>query len=63
MTRIFSVGTPEMAIEKNRINFTQGRIKDLPDSETGRVDYHDTGYPKLTCRVSSTGIKSFVVLK
>jgi integrase len=63
MTRIFSIGTPEMATDKNRINFTQGRIKDLPDPETGRVDYHDTGCPKLTCRVSTTGIKSFVVLK
>jgi integrase len=63
MTRIFSIGTPEMATEKNRINFTQGRIKDLPSPESGRVEYHDIGCPKLTCRVSSTGVKSFVVLK
>ena len=52
-----------MATEKNRINFTQGRIKDLPSPESGRVEYHDIGCPKLTCRVSSTGVKSFVVLK
>lgn len=63
MTRILGIGTPEMATEKNRINFTQGRIKDLPSPESGRVEYHDIGCPKLTCRVSSTGVKSFVVLK
>ncbi|MFA6163280.1 MAG: integrase family protein [Methylobacter sp.] len=46
-----------------KINFTQDRIRNLPVPEQGRVDYHDSGCPKLTCRVSSTGIKSFVLLK
>lgn len=63
MTWIFSIGALEVANDKNKFNFTQGRIKDLPDPEAGRVDYHDTGCPKLTCRVSSTGVKTFVVLK
>lgn len=46
-----------------KIKFTQDRIRNLPIPEKGRVDYHDTEVPKLTCRVSSTGNKSFVVLK
>ena len=45
------------------INFTQDRIRELSIPEKGRVDYYDTGCPKLTCRVSDTGNKSFVVLK
>ncbi|MCX7102766.1 MAG: integrase arm-type DNA-binding domain-containing protein [Methylobacter sp.] len=45
------------------INFTQDRIRELPSPKTGRIDYYDAGCPKLTCRVSSTGNKSFVVLK
>ncbi|MFU8789510.1 MAG: tyrosine-type recombinase/integrase [Methylobacter sp.] len=45
------------------INFTQDRIRELPAPEKGRVDYYDSGCPKLTCRVSDTGNKSFVVLK
>jgi integrase len=46
-----------------KIKFTQERIRNLPTPESGRVDYYDTKVPKLTCRVSSTGNKSFVVLK
>lgn len=46
-----------------KIRFTQERIRNLPTPLTGRVDYYDTQVPKLTCRVSSTGNKSFVVLK
>src|SRR5665811_1496961 len=46
-----------------KINFTQQRIDKLPTPEKGRVDYYDTGCPKLTCRISSTGVKSFVLLK
>lgn len=46
-----------------KINFTQDRIRNLSLPKTGRVDYFDTKVPKLTCRVSSTGNKSFVVLK
>ena len=46
-----------------KITFTQDRIKKLPIPDKGRIDYYDTKEPKLTCRVSSTGNKSFVVLK
>ena len=46
-----------------KIKFTQDRIRNLPIPEKGRADYYDTKVPKLTCRVSSTGNKSFVVLK
>ena len=45
-------------------NFTQDRIRNLSTPfGKDRADYYDTGCPKLTCRVSSTGNKSFVVLK
>ena len=47
----------------NKINFTQTRIEKLPIPSQGRIDYYDIGCPKLTCRVSATGNKSFVVLK
>lgn len=46
-----------------KIKFTQLRIESLPAPESGRLDYHDTGCAGLTCRVSHTGVKSFVVLK
>lgn len=46
-----------------KFQFTQARIKELRIPEKGRVDYYDLKVPKLTCRVSSTGNKSFVVLK
>ena len=46
-----------------KINFTQDRIRNLPTPKEGRVDYYDIEIPKLTCRVSSTGVKSFVLLK
>jgi integrase len=46
-----------------RFNFTQQRIEKLSVPENGRVDYYDTDCTKLTCRVSSSGVKSFVVLK
>ena len=46
-----------------KINFTQDRIRNLPIPKEGRVDYYDIEVPKLTCRVSSTGVKSFVLLK
>lgn len=46
-----------------KFRFTQARIKGLSIPDKGRVDYYDLEVPKLTCRVSSTGNKSFVVLK
>jgi len=48
---------------KEKLKFTQDRIRALPTPKIGRVDYYDTEVQKLTCRVSSTGNKSFVVLK
>ena len=45
------------------IAFTQDRIRNLPIPGNDRVDYYDTKCPKLVCRVSSTGNKSFVVIK
>jgi len=47
----------------NRLNFTQSKIKALPTPTKGRVDYYDNEIKKLACRVSSTGNKSFVVIK
>jgi len=35
----------------------------LPTPKEGRVEYYDIKVPKLTCRVSSTGVKSFVLIK
>lgn len=46
-----------------KIKFTQQRIEKLPVPESGRVDYHDLECPKLTCRVSHTGVKTFAILK
>jgi integrase len=46
-----------------RFTFTQAKIKALPTPETGRVDYYDDEVKKLSCRVSSTGNKSCVVIK
>jgi integrase len=46
-----------------KIKFTQQRVAGFPTPEKGRVDYYDAECPKLTCRVSSTGVKSFVLLK
>jgi integrase len=47
-----------------KFNFTQERIKNLP-SPIGkdREYYYDTGCPKLLCRISHTGNKSFAVMK
>lgn len=46
------------------INFTQDRIRSLSvPIGKDRADYYDSGCPKLLCRVSSTGNKSFVILK
>ena len=47
-----------------KINFTQERIRNLPlPTNKVREDFHDIGCPKLTCRISSTGNKTFAVLK
>lgn len=47
-----------------KFNFTQERIKNLP-SPIGkdREYYYDIGCPKLLCRISHTGNKSFAVMK
>jgi len=46
-----------------KFKFTQKRIEDLELPEKGRKDYYDTDINKLSCRVSSTGNKSFSVTK
>jgi len=46
-----------------KFKFTQKRIDDLPPPEKGRKDYYDTDIKSLSCRVSSTGNKSFSVTK
>lgn len=47
-----------------KLSFTQDRIRSLAlPTDMERTDYYDTGCPKLICRVSNTGSKSFVVLK
>ena len=46
-----------------KLNFTQTKIENLPIPKSGRLDYYDTDKTRLTCRVSATGVKSFVVLK
>jgi integrase len=50
-------------MRKNEFNFTQAKIRNLPLPASGRVDYHDEQIKKLSCRVSSSGYKSFVVVK
>jgi len=45
------------------IHFTQARIKALPVPETGRVEYYDDEEKRLMCRVSSTGNKTYNVVK
>lgn len=51
--------------KKNRtFPFTQQRIEKLPVAPDGkRIDYFDSAFPKLTCRVTATGTKTFAVLK
>ena len=48
---------------KKILHFTQARIKALPIPDTGRVDYYDDEQKRLSCRVSSTGNKSYYVVK
>lgn len=48
---------------KNVLHFTQARIRDLTIPEKGRVEYYDDEVPKLVCRVSYTGNKSFAAVK
>lgn len=47
-----------------KLSFTQERIRNLPvPADKDREDYYDIGCPKLVCRVSQSGNKSFVVMK
>ena len=50
-------------MSKKTIQFTQARIKGLPIPETGRNEYYDQEKPKLMCRVTSSGHKSYSVVK
>ncbi len=47
-----------------RLKFTKTLIKDLPAPQTGkRETYYDTECPRLAVRVTSTGSKTFYVVK
>lgn len=46
-----------------QFNFTQPKIRALPIPPVGRVEYRDSEIPKLACRVTSTGNKTFLVVK
>jgi len=48
---------------ETKFAFTQARIKALPLPESGRVIYYDTDVAKLACRVSSSGSKTYLVIK
>jgi len=48
---------------KKVIHFTQARIKALPIPDAGRVEYYDDEAKRLMCRVSSTGNKTYYVVK
>ena len=50
-------------MKKTVIHFTQARIKALQPPYTGRVEYYDDEEKRLICRVSSTGNKTFYVIK
>ena len=50
-------------MSKKTIHFTQARIKNLTPPKTGRIEYYDDDKPKLMCRVSSSGNKTFSVVK
>jgi len=48
---------------KKVIHFTQARIKALPIPSDGRVEYYDDEVKSFMCRVSSSGNKTFNVVK
>ena len=48
---------------KKVIHFTQARVKSLPVPDAGRVEYYDDEEKRLMCRVSSTGNKTYNVVK
>ena len=48
---------------KKVIHFTQARIRNLAHPSTGRAEYYDDEVKRLMCRVSSTGNKTFAVVK
>jgi integrase len=48
---------------KKTLHFTQARIKTLPVPDSGRVEYYDDEEKRLMCRVSSTGNKTYSVVK
>ena len=48
---------------ENRIEFKKLVIKNLTSPESGRATYYDTQIPKLACRVTMAGSKTFYVIK
>lgn len=51
-----------MAKTKKTMAFTQARIRAIEPPETGRIEIYDEEVPKLVCRVTVSGHKSFVVV-
>jgi integrase len=47
----------------NQIVFTQARIKNLEIPDSGFMEYSDAEQPKLICRISSSGNRSYLVRK
>ena len=54
---------PRVDMAKKILHFTQARIKALPIPDAGRVEYYDDEEKRLMCRVSSTGNKTYCVVK
>lgn len=54
---------PELIMAKKIIHFTQTRIRSLDVPNSGRVEYYDDEAKRLMCRISSTGNKTFNVVK
>jgi integrase len=47
----------------NRVEFKKQVIKAITPPESGRVTYYDTLIPKLACRLTAAGSKTFYVIK
>ncbi|PTB86873.1 hypothetical protein C9940_00645 [Pseudidiomarina aestuarii] len=47
---------------KTSLAFTEARIKSIQPPESGRVEIYDTEVPKLCCRITAPGHKSYVVV-
>lgn len=50
-------------MSKKTFQFTQAKIRALAPPQKGRDEYYDKEKPKLICRITSTGHKTFNVVK